>query len=176
MAALWSRPTFMSSSPPTTSATAAAEAESQSANTSQLEVRVRFCETDLMGIVHHANYLTYFEAGRVDWLHKRGVSYEAWARQGVHLPVVETRLRYRRAARFDDVLYVHTTCATLSRVTVKFTYEVKRDAELICEGETLLACVGHEIGAKRLPDDVLRMLRSPELEPSLWATARAPKG
>ncbi len=134
--------------------------------TSRLELRVRFCETDLMGIVHHANYLTYFEAGRVDWLHRRGVSYDLWAKQGVHLPVVETRLRYRRAARFDDVLVIETTSADLTRVTVRFTYRVLRGAELLCEGETLLACVGHELTAKRMPELVSRVLRSGELAPA----------
>jgi acyl-CoA thioester hydrolase len=135
--------------------------------TSRLELRVRFCETDLMGIVHHANYLTYFEAGRVDWLHKRGVSYDVWAKQGVHLPVVETRLRYRKAARFDDVIVVETTSAEVTRVTVRFTYRVLRSSagggeELLCEGETLLACVGHELTAKRMPELVATVLRSPE--------------
>ena len=68
---------------------------------SRMTLLVRFCETDLMGIVHHANYLQYFEAGRVDWLHRRGISYEIWAKNGVHLPVVETHIRYRKAARFE---------------------------------------------------------------------------
>jgi acyl-CoA thioester hydrolase len=132
--------------------------------TSHLELRVRFCETDLMGIVHHANYLTYFEAGRVDWLHKRGVSYELWARQGVHLPVVETRLRYRKAARFDDVIVVETTSAVVTRVTVRFDYRILRGAELLCEGETLLACVGHDLAPKRLPELVARVLQSGPVE------------
>ena len=130
--------------------------------TSIYRVQVRFCETDLMGVVHHASYLLYCEAARVDWLHKRGVSYEVWARQGVHLPVVETRLRYRKAARFDDVLVVETTSAAVTRVTVRFTFRVLRGAELLCEGETLLACVGHDLAPKRLPELVARVLASPE--------------
>lgn len=128
--------------------------------TSHLELRVRFCETDLMGIVHHANYLAYFEAGRVDWLHKRGISYDGWVREGVHLPVVETRLRYRKAARFDDLLVVETTSAVLTRVTVRFDYRILRGADLLCEGETLLACVGHDLAPKRMPETVARVLRS----------------
>src|ERR1044071_7606347 len=71
--------------------------------TSRMSLRVRFCETDLMGIVHHANYLAYLEAGRVDWLRKRGVTYASWAAQGRHLPVVEVGVQYRAPARFDDV-------------------------------------------------------------------------
>jgi acyl-CoA thioester hydrolase len=136
--------------------------------TSRMSLSVRFCETDMMGIVHHANYLAYFEAGRVDWLHRRGISYEAWAKQGIHLPVVETRLRYRKAARFDEILLVETTCAALTRVTVTFSYVITRraDAARICEGETLLACVGHDLTPKRFPADIAAVFRSPETSPS----------
>jgi acyl-CoA thioester hydrolase len=130
--------------------------------TSRLSLQVRFCETDLMGIVHHANYLTYFEAGRVDWLHRRGVSYDTWTKQGVHLPVVETNLRYRKAARFDDVLVVETTCAVVTRVTVRFDYRILRDDALLCEGDTLLACVGAELSPKRLPPALAEVFKSPE--------------
>ncbi len=131
--------------------------------TSTIQLTVRFCETDLMGIVHHANYLVYFEAGRVDWLHKRGIQYEAWVKQGIHLPVVETRLRYRKAARFDETLVVASTCAEVTRVTVRFGYEITRGAERICEGETLLACVGHDLAPKRLPADIAAVFRSAEI-------------
>ena len=126
--------------------------------TSRMSLTVRFCETDLMGIVHHANYLTYFEAGRVDWLRKRGVRYDEWVAADVHLPVVETHLRYRKPARFDEVLTVETARVDLSRVTVRFGYRVWRGEELLCEGGTLLACVGQALGAKRIPpfvDDVM---------------------
>ncbi len=134
---------------------------------SRMRLTVRFCETDLMGIVHHANYLVYFEAGRVDWLHRRGVVYEAWLKRGIHLPVVETRLRYRKAARFDETLVVETTCLELSRVTVKFGYVITREPDgiRICEGETLLACVGHDLLPKRFPEDIAEVFRSPETTP-----------
>ncbi len=115
-----------------------------------------------MGIVHHANYLTYFEAGRVNWLHRRGVSYDIWTKQGIHLPVVETHLRYRKAARFDDVLVVETTCALVTRVTVRFDYRIVRDATLLCEGNTLLACVGNDLLPTRIPTAIAAVFRSPE--------------
>ena len=127
-------------------------------------LRVRFCETDLMGIVHHANYLVYFEAGRVDWLRKRGVRYEEWAKKGFHLPVVETRLRHRKAARFDEALVVETTCYEVTRVMVRFGYVIKRGDDLLCEGETALACVGPELRPIRLPADVADVFRSAEIE------------
>lgn len=133
--------------------------------TSTYDLTVRFCETDLMGIVHHANYLVYFEAGRVDWLHKRGVQYEEWVKNGIHLPVVETRLRYRKAARFDEHLVVASTCVEVTRVTIRFGYEITRRGERLCEGETLLACVGHDLAPKRLPADIAAVFRSAEIAP-----------
>lgn len=136
---------------------------------SRTELLVRFCETDLMGIVHHANYLTYFEAGRVDWLHKRGVSYERWVREGVHLPVVETRLRYKKPARFDDRLTIESACAEVKRVTVRFDYRVLRGDELMCLGETLLACVGDDLAPKRLPPGIEEVFKSAELPRERWA-------
>ncbi len=132
---------------------------------SRLGFAVRFCETDLMGIVHHANYLTYFEAGRVDWLHKRGVRYEDWVKKGVHLPVVEARLRYRKAARFDEDLVVESTCYEVTRVTVRFGYVIRRGEDRLCDGETLLACVGPDLHPKRLPADIADVFRSAETSP-----------
>ena len=139
---------------------------------SRMTFAVRFCETDLMGIVHHANYLCYFEAGRVDWLHKRGISYEYWVKRGIHLPVVEARVRYRKAARFDETLEVETTCVELSRVTVKFGYVLTRvsDGVRLCEGETLLACVGPELAPKRFPEDIAAVFRSAETDAKAGAT------
>ena len=116
-----------------------------------------------MGIVHHANYLQYFEAARVDWLHKRGISYDIWQRNGVHLPVVETRLRYKKPARFDEHIEVVCTCAEVTRVTVRFTYRVMRGEELLVEGDTLLACVGHELTLKRIPAPIAEALARAEI-------------
>lgn len=134
----------------------------QSVAVSHFDVRVRFCETDLMGIVHHANYLIYFEAARVDYLHKRGVSYEAWTREGVHLPVVRTQLRYRKASRFDDQLRVETRCSELTRVTATFSYRVLRGEDLICEGDTVLACVDNQMGPRRIPAHIAQVLGAAE--------------
>jgi acyl-CoA thioester hydrolase len=114
-------------------------------------LQVRFAETDLMGVVHHAVYFTYCEAARVDWLHKRGVSYESWIGHGIHLPVVEAKARFKAPARFDEILDIETTMAQLSRVTVLFQYRIRREETLICEAETLLACVGADLKLQRIP-------------------------
>jgi acyl-CoA thioester hydrolase len=110
-------------------------------STSRCTFRVRFCETDLMGIVHHANYLAYFEMGRVDWLRKRGVTYASWAQRGLHLPVVEVSLRYKAPAKFDDVLELQTTLSDLRSHSLKYQYRLLRAGKLLTEGETRLACV-----------------------------------
>lgn len=116
-----------------------------------------------MGVVHHASYLTYCEAARVDWLHKRGIAYDTWVRHGIHLPVVEAKLRYKVAAKFDQILDIETKMAELSRVTVRFRYAIRHGETLICEAETLLACVGDKLTLKRIPTEVADVFRSAEL-------------
>ncbi len=131
--------------------------------TSTHRLRVRFCETDMMGIVHHANYLVYCEAARVEWLLRRGVSYDAFTKMGIHLPVVDGRVRYRLPARFADDLRVVTTVTELTRVSVRFRYLVTRGEALLCEAETLLACVGDDLRPKRMPPEITRVFRSAEV-------------
>jgi len=131
-------------------------------------VRARFCDTDLMGIVHHAKYLEYFEAGRVEYMHRRGVEYLEWTKRGIHLPVVDVSIRYRKSVRFDERLAVETKLTELGRATVTFTYRVLRDGpsgDLVAEGSSMLACVGDDLAAKRIPDDVASLLCRAETHP-----------
>ena len=129
---------------------------------SVIPLRVRFCETDLMGIVHHAAYLTYFEAGRVEWLRRRGVTYAAWANKGVHLPVVEANLKYRLPARFDDELEVKTTLSELRTVSLKFTYEITKDGKGVADGMTRLACIDANHKLMRIPEHFIEIMLSAE--------------
>jgi acyl-CoA thioester hydrolase len=126
---------------------------------------VRFRETDLMGIVHHGNYLTYFEAARVTYLKRRGVAYDTWIDRGINLAVAEASVKYRRPAKFDDTLQIETRITEITRVTVTYAYAVRRGEELLAEGETKLACVGSDMRLKRLPDDVVQSLLSAETRP-----------
>jgi acyl-CoA thioester hydrolase len=131
-------------------------------------LRARFCDTDLMGIVHHAKYLEYLEAGRIEYMHRRGVSYLDWTQRGIHLPVVEVAIRYRKSVRFDERFAVETSVTELGRATVKFEYRLRRDGpegELVAEASTLLACVGDDLVPRRLPDDVAAILCSAETHP-----------
>ncbi|WP_437997945.1 thioesterase family protein [Sorangium sp. So ce185] len=133
--------------------------------TSRTPLTVRFCETDLMGIVHHANYVVYLEAGRIDWLKRRGVSYEEMVRRDLHLAVAELRIKYRKAARFGDELVVETTCREVQRVTARFSYRILRGEDVICDGDILLACLGSNLTLTRIPDDIAGLLSSPETAP-----------
>jgi acyl-CoA thioester hydrolase len=131
-----------------------------------LRLRVRFCDTDLMGIVHHANYLAYFEAGRVEWLRRRGVTYASWAERGMHLPVVEAGIRYRAPARFDDVLEVETRLIQLRSLSLRFGYRLACSGTPLAEGFTRLACVDESHRLQRFSPDILRILTSPESAPA----------
>lgn len=126
--------------------------------TSHVEIRVRFGETDLMGIVHHASYLSYFEAARVAWLRRRGVNYKTWTEVGWHLPVVEAGVRYRAPARFEDVLTVEVELGEIRSHSLRFLYRVTRGGELLAEGETRLACVDNRHELLRMPDDLVEVL------------------
>jgi len=136
------------------------------AATTTLNLRVRFCDTDLMGIVHHANYLAYFEAGRVEWLRRRGVTYGSWTERGMHLPVVEASVRYRAPARFDDVVTIETALTQLRALSLRFAYRIARAGVLLAEGFTRLACVDASHRLTRFPPDVMSILRSAESVPA----------
>jgi acyl-CoA thioester hydrolase len=128
--------------------------------------RVRFGETDLMGIVHHGSYVGYLEAGRVEYLRRRGFPYQQMIDRGFHMPVVEMNLRYKKPARFDEVLVIETRLGALTRVTVRFDYRLyladgnglATSAGLICSGHTLLACVDPQSRPRPLPQDIVDLL------------------
>ncbi|HEX3772289.1 MAG TPA: acyl-CoA thioesterase [Polyangiaceae bacterium] len=131
---------------------------------SVVRVRVRFGETDLMGIVHHASYVHYLEVARIEWLRRRGVTYADWAAHGVHLPVVELSLKYRAPARFDEELDVHVAIAEIGAASVRFDYRTLRvaDGVLCTEGSTRLACIDAQLALRRISPEIAEFLRQPE--------------
>jgi acyl-CoA thioester hydrolase len=131
---------------------------------SVVRMRVRFCETDLMGIVHHGSYVAYMEVGRVEWLRRRGVSYASWAERGLHLAVVELSLRYRAPARFDDELDVEIVLGETRAASLRFDYRIVRvpDQLLCAEGSTRLACVDDQQGLRRIGPEMSDVLSRPE--------------
>jgi acyl-CoA thioester hydrolase len=133
---------------------------------SVVRTRVRFVETDLMGIVHHGNYVIYLELARVEWLRRRGLTYADWASRGLHLPVVDLTLRYRAPARFDDELDVETTLVEVRAATVRFDYRIVRvsDQKLCTEASTRLARVDADHALRRIDDDLVSELLRPEVQ------------
>ena len=117
-------------------------------------VRVRYAETDKMGIVYYANYLVWFEVGRTDLLREHGWSYREMEIDGLSLPVVEAACAYRRPALYDDELEVRTTGVLLSPVRVRFDYRVVRpaDAATVAEGHTVHASLDRSGRPARLPE------------------------
>jgi acyl-CoA thioester hydrolase len=118
------------------------------------KVRVRYAETDKMGIVYYANYLVWFEVGRTDLLREHGWSYREMEVDGLSLPVVEAACAYRRPALYDDELEVRTTGVLLSPVRVRFDYCVVRpaDAATVAEGHTVHASLDRSGRPARLPE------------------------
>ena len=124
--------------------------------THEIAIRVRYQETDAQGIVHHANYLTWFEQGRVELLRAAGLSYRALEEAGVILVVAEAQVRYYVPARFDDVLRLVTTTVRAKGARIEHRYELFRDETLLVEGTTTIACTDRSGRVSRLPES-LRM-------------------
>jgi acyl-CoA thioester hydrolase len=115
-------------------------------------VRVRYAETDKMGVVYYANYFVWFEVARADLLRTLGWSYREMEHAGVSLPVIEAHCEYRRPARYDDELEVKTQGRMLSPVRMEFTYEVcLRDGGVAAEGKTVHAALDRRGRPCRLP-------------------------
>lgn len=102
----------------------------------QIQFRVRYAETDAMGIVHHAVYPVWFEMGRTEFLRHAGMSYRAMEDLGLQSPVIELRLRYLRPARYDDCITVETRITRYTGVRLSIAYRVTANGELLCTGET----------------------------------------
>jgi acyl-CoA thioester hydrolase len=119
-------------------------------------VRVRYAETDSMGIVYYANYFVWFEVARADWLRDTGWSYREMESEGFGLPVLEAHCVYRQPARYDDELEVRATGALISPVRVRFSYEIARpsDARTLATGLTVHASIDRAGRPCRLPDRV----------------------
>lgn len=117
-------------------------------------VRVRYAETDQMGVVYHANYLVWFEVGRVDFIRELGLDYAAMERdEGAMIAVVEARARYKAPARYDDDLVVRTRLAGVRGSIIRFGYSVVREADgmELCEGETVHIVVDRAMKRRAMP-------------------------
>lgn len=116
-----------------------------------IEFRVRYQETDAMGFVHHANYLTWYEMGRVELLRAGGGNYRQMEEDGLFLVVVRIECRYRRPARYDDWLRLRTSLSRVATAKIEHDYELYRGEELLAEAHTVMGCVDTTGTIQRLP-------------------------
>jgi acyl-CoA thioester hydrolase len=121
-----------------------------------IEIRVRYQETDGQGRLHHANFFTYFEQGRVELLRSLGKSYRDLEATGYMLVVSEISCRYFGAATFDDVLQVTTRAVEAKGARIVHEYQVRRGDEPIAEGRSTVACINKEGRVARLPEFLTR--------------------
>jgi len=129
------------------------------ADLARSRMRVRYAETDQMGIVYYSNYLVWFEVGRTDWLRESGWSYRDMEAEGYALPVIEARCTYQESARYDDEIEVRTSSTLESPVRIQFQYEVVRlaDGTTLATGMTMHAALDRTGRPRRLPDRVRSM-------------------
>lgn len=121
----------------------------------EIEIRVRYQETDGQRRVHHSNFLTYFEIGRTEMLRAHGHSYRDFEDAGLFMVVSEAKLSYRSPAEYDDVLILRTRVEKVGAAHIRHAYEVIRGDRILVTGETTVVCVDREGRVRRLPDWML---------------------
>jgi len=129
----------------------------------EAHVRVRYAETDQMGVVYHANYLVWFEVGRVEFIRQLGMDYKSMeAEEGALIAVVEATARYKAPARYDDEILVRTSLAGVRGTIIRFRYAVLRasDELLLCEGETTHIVVNREMKKAEMPQNYADSFRA----------------
>jgi acyl-CoA thioester hydrolase len=129
-----------------------------------VEVRVRYSETDQMGVVYHGNYIPYFEIGRVEWLRNKGISYKTMEENGIALPIVSMTVNYKKPARYDELLTVHTVFKSQSSVKIEFDCAIYNVAnELLTTAQFILVFVSLKSGKPVSPPDyILELFKAME--------------
>jgi acyl-CoA thioester hydrolase len=124
------------------------------------EIRVRYAETDQMGVAYYANYLVWFEVGRAEFCREKGFIYADLEKLGFRLAVTDAKCHYRNSARYDDVVIVRTRLKELNKRMISFGYQILRkdQEELIAEGETRHICLDTTNKPKSLPEAFLAQL------------------
>ena len=133
-----------------------------SGHVSEVRVRVRYAETDQMGVVYHANHFVWFEVGRVEFFRQLGFSYkEMEERDGCHIAVVDARCRYKAPARYDDEVIIRTQLKNLRESLVHFAYELLRAADglLLAEGETTHVVIDRAMRKTPIPEKYVAIFK-----------------
>ena len=130
-------------------------------NTHQTTIKVRYAETDQMGVVYHGNYAQYLELGRLEWLSALGISYKEMEANDVMLPVVSLNINYKKPACYDDILTVSTTLVKLPTASIEFDYEIRNSSgELLTTANTKLVFVNKKSNfPMRCPQYILDKLQ-----------------
>ncbi len=118
----------------------------------EIEIRVRYHDTDAQGRVHHGAYINYFETGRVELLRATGRSYKSLEDEGILLVVADLKVQYYLPAIYDDLLVLRTETVKAKGARIQHEYRLTRGEDLIVEGQTTVACVNREGKIQRLPD------------------------
>ncbi len=118
----------------------------------EIQVRVRYEEADPMGLLHHARFFVYFEMGRTEMLRASGGCYRQMEEEGILIVVAKAECRYRKPARYDDVLTIRTIVDRVTAAKIEHRYEVCRDSERLADGRTTLAVVDREGRLCRVPE------------------------
>lgn len=120
----------------------------------EIQIRVRYAETDAMGFLHHANYFVYFELGRTELLRAQGGNYREMEEQGLFMVVVSLECKFRSPARYDDLLTLRTRIAKVSAAKMEHAYQVYRGDTLLTEARSVLACIDRAGNIQRIPDAI----------------------
>jgi len=118
----------------------------------EVQIRVRYQETDAMGRVHHANYINYFELGRTELLRAMGRSYKEVEHEGYYLVIADVSCHYLLPAQYDDLLTLRTTVLRARGARIEHEYQLFRDRELLATGHSVVACVDKQGVVRRLPE------------------------
>ena len=128
----------------------------------EIQIRVRYGETDQMGVVYHGNYALYLEAGRIEWLRKLGISYKSMEENGIMLPVVSMNINYKKSAGYDDVINVKTQLKNIPTAKIEFEYEITNEnGEIITIANTTLVFIDMKTNLPvRAPQYILDLLEN----------------
>ena len=108
----------------------------------EVDLRIRYGETDQMGIVYHGNYAQYFEIGRTEWLRNLGITYKKMEEDGIKLPVISLAVNFKKSVCYDDVIKVKTTLKKMPTASIEFDYEIENEkGEIVTTGNTVLAFI-----------------------------------
>lgn len=124
-----------------------------------IELRVRYSETDAMQLLHHSNYLTYFEIGRTELLRAQGGSYRKMEELGLFFVVAKVNVRFKKPAKYDDVLTLTTSISRQTPAKLEHEYQLKRGDEVLTVAETVIACVNPQGEVQRIPENLIEMTR-----------------